>query len=109
MLCNSEYCDARSKLEAEAYNSWILGTMHFELSQWKEAAENLKKAQVVYENLIQALPEEEQAIYKAKVDEITPSLRYCAYNVGENASMNDLLEMRAQGLLDNLGKTFLNV
>lgn len=77
--------------------------MHFELSEWKEAAENLKKAQVVYENLIQALPEEEQAIYKAKVDEITPSLRYCAYNVGENASMNDLLEMRAQGLLDNLG------
>lgn len=63
----------------------------------------MKKAQVVYENLAQALPEEEQIIYKAKVDELTPSLRYCAYNIGEGASMDDLLEMRGQGLLDNLG------
>lgn len=62
----------------------------------------MKKAQVVYENLIKALPEEEQVLYKAKIDELTPSLRYCSYNIGENASMNDLLEMRGQGLMDNL-------
>lgn len=43
------------------------GTLHFELSLWKTAAENLKKAQVVYENLVNALPEEEQILYKAKV------------------------------------------
>ncbi|XP_019556275.2 signal recognition particle subunit SRP68 [Aedes albopictus] len=101
-LCNSEYCDARTKLEAEAYSAWIHGSLHFELSLWKSAAENLKKAQIIYENLAQTLPEEEQVVYKAKVDELTPSLRYCAYNVGENASMNDLLEMRGQGMLDNL-------
>lgn len=78
------------------------GSLKFELSAWKEAAENLKKAQLVYQNLIQALPEEEQIIYKAKVDELTPSLRYCAYNIGGNASMDDLLEMRGQGVLNNL-------
>lgn len=100
-LCNSEYCDARTKLEAEAYSAWIHGSLHFELSLWKSAAENLKKAQVIYENLAQALPEEEQAVYKAKVDELTPSLRYCAYNVGEKAPIN-LLEMRGQGMMDNL-------
>lgn len=101
-LINSDFCDARSKLEAEAYNAWINGSFHFEIGQWKEAAENLKKAQVVYENLLQALPEEEQSLYKAKIEELTPSLRYCAYNIGETASMDDLLEMRGQGL-DNLG------
>lgn len=79
------------------------GTLHFELSLWKTAAENLKKAQVVYENLVQALAEEEQTVYKAKVDELTPSLRYCAYNIGgDGASIDDLMEMRAQGLLSNL-------
>lgn len=78
------------------------GSLKFELSGWKEAAENLKKAQLVYQNLIQALPEEEQIVYKAKVDELTPSLRYCAYNIGGNASMDDLLEMRGQGVLNNL-------
>uniref|UniRef100_U5EUQ1 Signal recognition particle subunit SRP68 n=1 Tax=Corethrella appendiculata TaxID=1370023 RepID=U5EUQ1_9DIPT len=102
-LCNSQYCDARTKLEAEAYCAWIHGSLHFELSLWKSAAENLKKAQVVYENLALALPEEEQIIYKSKCDELTPSLRYCAYNIGENTSMDDLLEMRAQGLTENLG------
>lgn len=102
-LVGSDVCDARTKLEAEAYNAWIKGSYFFEVGQWKESAENLKKAQVVYESLIQALPEEEQVIYKAKVDELNPSLRYCAYNIGEGASMNDLLEMRSQGLLDDLG------
>lgn len=102
-IVNSDFCDARSKLEAEAYNAWIHGSFHFEIGQWKEAAENLKKAQVVYDNLMQALPEEEQGLYRARIDELSPSLRYCAYNVGENANMNDLLEMRGQGMLDNLG------
>lgn len=37
-----------------------------------------------------------------QVDELTPSLRYCAYNIGDGASIDDLLEMRAQGLLSNL-------
>uniref|UniRef100_A0A2M3ZHL6 Signal recognition particle subunit SRP68 n=1 Tax=Anopheles braziliensis TaxID=58242 RepID=A0A2M3ZHL6_9DIPT len=104
-LCASNCCDARTKLEAEAYSAWMHGSLHFELSLWKSAAENLKKAQVIYENLAQAMPEEEQPVYRAKVEELKPSLRYCAYNVGENASVNDLLEMRtgqAAGLLGNL-------
>lgn len=101
-LINTDFCDARSKLEAEAYTAWIHGSFHFEIGQWKEAAENLKKAQVFYENLLQALPDEEQGLYRAKIDELTPSLRYCAYNVGETANMDDLLTMRGQGL-DNLG------
>ncbi|XP_053670208.1 signal recognition particle subunit SRP68 [Anopheles nili] len=102
-LCTSDRCDARTKLEAEAYSAWIHGSLHFELALWKSAAENLKKAQVIYENLAQAMPEEEQTVYRAKVEELKPSLRYCAYNVGENASVNDLLEMRGQaGLLGDL-------
>ncbi|XP_052866032.1 signal recognition particle subunit SRP68 [Anopheles cruzii] len=103
-LCASDHCDARTKLESEAYSAWMHGSLHFELGLWQTAAENLKKAQVIYENLAQAMPEEEQALYRAKVEELKPSLRYCAYNVGENASVNDLLEMRGQsGLLGSLG------
>lgn len=101
-LVESDMCDARTKLEAEAYHAWIKGTFYFEVSKWEEAAENLKKAQVVYESLMQALPEEEQLVYKAKVEELNPSLRYCAYN-GGNASVDELLELRSQGILDNLG------
>jgi len=101
-LVNTDFCDARTKLEAEAYNAFIHGSYYFEMGRWKEAAENLKKAQVVYENLVQALPEDEQILYKNRIDEIAPSLRYCAYNIGENINMNDLLEMRGQGMLTDL-------
>ncbi|XP_018324397.1 signal recognition particle subunit SRP68 [Agrilus planipennis] len=100
-LCKSDRCDARTKLESQAYVSWIHGTLQFELQLWAPAVENLKKAQVVYEKLASALPAELQTPYKQKVEEITPSLRYCAYNIGDNKGV-DLLELRSQGILDNL-------
>lgn len=82
------------------------GTLHFELQLWKSAGEHLKRAQVVYENLTKALPEDEQELYRAKVNEFTPNLRYCAYNISggraAGSNMDDLLEFRAQGLLENL-------
>ncbi|KAJ4444391.1 hypothetical protein ANN_06183, partial [Periplaneta americana] len=101
----SSKCDARTKLEAQAYVAWIHGSLHFELQLWKPAMENLKKAQVVYEKLAHALPEEEQPVYKSRVEELSPSLRFCAYNIGDESAIDDLLQMRghAQGdLLANL-------
>lgn len=77
------------------------GTLQFELQIWQSSAENLKKAQVVYEKLSSTLPDDEQAPYKQRIDEISPSLRYCAYNIGDDKAIN-LLELRSQGLLENL-------
>ncbi|XP_044253823.1 signal recognition particle subunit SRP68 [Tribolium madens] len=99
-LCQQERCDARTKLESQAYVAWIQGSLQFELQIWLKATENLKKAQMIYEKLASALPENEQAPYKQRVVEITPSLRYCAYNIGDEKAV-DLLELRSQGVLDN--------
>lgn len=63
-----ECCDARTKLEAEAYVAWIQGSLYFELSMWKEAAENLKKAQIVYEGILKALNDEDKVFYQNKVN-----------------------------------------
>ncbi|EDV50605.1 signal recognition particle subunit SRP68 [Drosophila erecta] len=104
-LCNTEAFDARTKLECEAYVAWMHGTLHFELQLWKTAGEHLKRAQVVYENLGKALPDDEQELYRAKVNEFTPNLRYCAYNISGGASggkIDEILELRAQGVLENL-------
>ncbi|XP_043469579.1 signal recognition particle subunit SRP68 [Leptopilina heterotoma] len=95
-LIESVNCSARTKLEAQAYVAWIHGSLHFELELWNSAMENLKKAQVVYENLAAALPEMEQIIYKARVEELAPSLRYCAYNIGDTSAIDDLMQMRGQ-------------
>ncbi|KAI5698498.1 hypothetical protein M8J75_007706 [Diaphorina citri] len=95
-LCEAEVCDARTKLEAQAYVSWIVGVLHFELKLWKSAMKNLKEAQVVYEKLMSALNEEDALLYKQKVEELTPSLRYCAYNIGDQAGIEDLMQLRSQ-------------
>lgn len=58
--------------------------------------EKFKEAQVVYKMLSSALPDEEQALYKARVEELDPSLRYCSYNIGDAAAIEDLVQMRGQ-------------
>lgn len=60
---------------------------------------------MVYEKLCSALTEEEQLIYKQRCDELAPSLRYCAYNIGDQSAMDDLVSLRSQAhgeLLENL-------
>ncbi|XP_063230612.1 signal recognition particle subunit SRP68 [Bacillus rossius redtenbacheri] len=101
-LCESNKCDVRTRLEAQAYVAWISGSLQFELQQWRLAMESLKKSQMVYEKLAQALPEQEQAVYRQRVEELAPSLRYCAYNIGDDSAMDDLLELRSHGQGDML-------
>ncbi|XP_034830976.1 signal recognition particle subunit SRP68 [Maniola hyperantus] len=102
-LCEqSGACDARTQLEAGAYAAWLGGALLLELQQWRPAAESLTRAQLVLEKLSAALPEDERLIYKQKVDELKPSLRYCAYNIGDESAAGDLVAMRGQGLIENL-------
>lgn len=102
-LCEqSGVCDARTQLEAGAYAAWLGGVLLLELQQWRAAAESLHRAQLVLDNLCAALPDDERAVYKQKVEELKPSLRYCAYNIGDESAAGDLVAMRGQGLIENL-------
>ena len=92
-----EKCDARSKLECQAYHDWIEGTLRFELQNWREATVSLTKARTIYEKLSATLGEDEAVIYKQRMADIVPSLRFCAYNSGDDMAKQDLLNMRAGG------------
>merc|ERR1719189_234255 len=98
----SEKVDARTKLETQAYSCWLGGTLCFETSKWAEAQSLLTKARTIYESLSQAVGEEEGALFRQKMDEITPSLRYCSYNIGD-ASRADLIALRGKGGGGQLG------
>jgi len=96
-LCaESEKVDARTKLETKAYHCWLTGTLHFETGKWVEAQAMLTQARTIYESLSQAVGEEEGNLFRQKMDEITPSLRYCSYNIGD-ASRADLIALRGEG------------
>ena len=102
-LCTtSNVVDARSKLETQAYSFWITGNLHFETNSWSEAMKAFQSAKAIYEKLASTLNEEESAVYQARIDEITPNLRYCAYNIGDVSAKQDLMAMRGgqHGLTD---------
>ena len=48
----------------------------------------------IYEKLASALNEEQRALYLQRVEEISPNIRYCAYNIGDESAINDLVQMR---------------
>ncbi|XP_055297959.1 signal recognition particle subunit SRP68 [Sitodiplosis mosellana] len=108
-LCSQSHrLDDKTKLEVEAYVACMHGNLHFELGLWQLAAENFKKSQIIYENLVKVIQatsanEEVCDLYRSKIEELKPNLRYCAYNLGsksDSAATIDemMLEIRrAQG------------
>lgn len=99
-ICQSPLCDARTKLEAQAYSNWMQGMLHLELKEWKAANEKLVLCQTIYEKLSSALNEEEQVVYKQRVEELKPNLRFCAYNIGDSTAQEDLVNLRNAGNAD---------
>lgn len=102
-------CDARTKLEVQAYHQWISGTLFFELQDWASAMASLTTAKTIYEKLSSTLSEEEGALYRARMNEIVPSLRFCAYNSGDEAAKQDLMNLRGGGQVDELLSQVKNV
>lgn len=95
----SQFCaikgDSRTSLEAEAYASYMKGTLLFELDQnWKTALMNFRKARDVYEELGKYGSIENQILCRERVEELEPSVRYCLHKVGEsNLQTSELMEI----------------
>ncbi|CAO2646153.1 Signal recognition particle subunit SRP68 [Lemmus lemmus] len=84
-LCESSRVDAKTKLEAQAYTAYLSGMLRFEHQEWKAAIEAFNKCKTIYEKLASAFTEEQAVLYNQRVEEISPNIRYCAYNIGEQA------------------------
>ncbi|XP_077107895.1 signal recognition particle subunit SRP68 [Ranitomeya variabilis] len=96
-LCESDRVDAKTKLEAQAYSAYLNGMLQFELQRWQEAMKAFNKCKTIYEKLASAFTEEQSVLYNQRVDEISPNIRYCAYNIGDKTAMNELMQMRLRG------------
>lgn len=95
-LCEHDKCDARTKLESQAYRHFMRGSLEFELEKWKPAIESYSSVKTIYENLGKAFTEDLQAMYLQRVAEIEPNIRYCAYNIGDETAIEDLIQMRRE-------------
>ncbi|XP_007958049.1 signal recognition particle subunit SRP68 [Orycteropus afer afer] len=93
-LCESHRVDAKTKLEAQAYTAYLAGMLRFEHQEWKAAIEAFNKCKTIYEKLASAFTEEQAVLYNQRVEEISPNIRYCAYNIGDQSAINELMQMR---------------
>ncbi|XP_058107557.1 uncharacterized protein LOC131251074 isoform X2 [Magnolia sinica] len=87
--------DSRTSLEAEAYASYMKGTLLFEQDRnWDTALMNFKNARAVYEELGKYGDIENQVLCRERVEELEPSIRYCLHKVGESSlQTSELLDV----------------
>mmetsp|Transcript_17659 Transcript_17659/g.24537 ORF Transcript_17659/g.24537 Transcript_17659/m.24537 type:complete len:617 (+) Transcript_17659:36-1886(+) len=77
-LCNAR-ADKKTILEAEAYSSWMGGNYHMEKENWQEALNQFARSKTIYEQLGKVAEFEHQQIFKQRLEDIEPSIRYCNY------------------------------
>ena len=68
----------------------MTGLLCFELSDWMGAKTALTEARNIYEKLASITSVDDSAIYRSRMDEIVPNLRYCAYNIGDASTKMDI-------------------
>ncbi|OQV15675.1 Signal recognition particle subunit SRP68 [Hypsibius exemplaris] len=95
-VCDKIKCDARTRLEVEAYFDWMQGVWFFHKEEWKQALEAFSHSKTIYETIESTVDEETRLLYKQRVDETTPQIRFCAYNIGDKSAVEDLIKMRLQ-------------
>lgn len=94
-LSQSAKCDARTKLEAQGYQTLMQGLFNFEMQKWKESLQNFIVAKSIYEKLSLALRgDDSQIFYNQKCEEIEPNLRYCSYKLGDKSAQKDLINLK---------------
>jgi signal recognition particle subunit SRP68 len=54
----------------------------FESRKWQPAFDQLVRSRAIYAKLAGAGTPQQEALCNARVEEIDPSIRYCAYNLG---------------------------
>ena len=73
--------DERTALEAEAYCGFMHGNMHLEREQWAQALRSFRRTRTICKELCRASLADQVHLYKQVVEEVEPSIRFCAYNL----------------------------
>ncbi|CAI7777671.1 unnamed protein product [Closterium sp. NIES-53] len=88
-LCAAR-ADSKTALEAEAYASYMWGTVLMEReTDFDAALQKFSRARTVYEQLGRVGDVEEQMECRQRAEEMEPSIRFCRYKMGAQAPNAD--------------------
>jgi signal recognition particle subunit SRP68 len=92
-------CDARTKLEVTAYWQWLNGNILFEQQSWQKSLDSFGDSRNIYQKLGNAVSDDQRSLYHQRVEEITPNIRYCAYNIGGlPTDVSELMKLRSDAV-----------
>ncbi|CAF0760475.1 unnamed protein product [Rotaria sp. Silwood1] len=102
-LCNQQKtCDARTKLEVQAYTAVMNGHLKFEMQSWADALQFYIRAQAIYDNLKTGVrSEDDKQMIDQRIDEITTNARFCQYKSGDKNAAKELRSLRTKAALDD--------
>ncbi|KAG9508790.1 Eukaryotic translation initiation factor 5B, partial [Fragariocoptes setiger] len=75
-------CDQRTKLEAQAYASYLRGLLAFEVQNYAIASQEYLRSMSIYFKLCLSIKEEDILLhYRQRIEEIKASMRYTMFNL----------------------------
>ncbi|VDP22365.1 unnamed protein product [Soboliphyme baturini] len=67
----------------------------FECQHWPQAIESFTTLKTIYEKLSAVTESAKMSnLYQQRCQEVVPQLRYCAFNIGDESALSELMEMR---------------
>ncbi|CAK4617853.1 hypothetical protein LEN26_012584 [Aphanomyces euteiches] len=105
-LC-SKRADARTSLEAEAYASYMAGNLALYKEEWKLALEKFGTAHRIYSELAKVGTTVQKDLLHQILDEISPFMRYCDYNLGVLSGSSSSNEATLQELRESTNSALL--
>ncbi|KAF0717339.1 Aste57867_2370 [Aphanomyces stellatus] len=107
-LCSAR-ADARTSLEAEAYAAYMGGNLALYKEEWKLALEKFGTAKGIYSELAKVGTVVQKDLLHQILDEISPFIRYCEYNLNvlsgsssnNEAMLQELRESTTSALLQS--------
>ncbi|KAH3746298.1 signal recognition particle 68 kDa protein [Pelomyxa schiedti] len=73
--------DPKTFLEAKIYHSWMLGNFAFENQEWLQAYDNYVISRTILDRLHTSAPPDQGALYKDRLEELEPKIRFSVYNL----------------------------
>ncbi|OBZ86209.1 Signal recognition particle subunit SRP68 [Choanephora cucurbitarum] len=90
--CQQQSVDDRTLLDAKAYASSMKGYLLFEQQQWKEALDLFIQSRMIYARFAQIAHAEQEALCYAAMDELDPTIRFCAYRLQLDQDVEKLVD-----------------
>jgi len=72
----------RTLLDVQAYAHYLDGLVHLETQQWEAALDAMIRARALLTRLAATGTPQQAALCNARIEEVDPSIRYSAYNLG---------------------------